>query len=263
MERFPIVDRVSYSSLVNFTYCGKYFELVNVKKLKTKGSPHMAFGTLVHRGIQETLNHEELIPKAVEKFNKIWNRFCKFYKLEQKYIDLATVAEKSIYFGNGFMKKNFGIKFKIKHVEYQILHKISEFPQNFKGFIDLVIELDNGKIIIADIKTTQSIYNFNKYKDNIKEYQLTLYKKFYSEIEGIDRDKIETCFIVIEKAPDSKKPLSLVEVSSGDKKIANAELWLSNSLRSINAEKYIKNKLSCKKYGENYPCIFYKSDNCS
>ncbi len=261
MERFP-VDRLSYSSLSNFHHCPKYFELVNVNKLKTKGTPHTAFGTLLHRYIQETLTKEELIPEAVKNFERIWTRFCKFYKLEEKFIKLLPVAIKAIYYANGFLIKHFG-KFKVLHVEYKILHKIGEFPQNFKGFIDLVLELENGSIMIADIKTANSAFFFNKYKDAFKEYQLTLYKKFYAEIENVDKDKIQTCFIVIEKDLNSKKPLCLIEVSSGDVKLANADKWLTSSLRSINAKRFIKNRMSCNKFGKDYPCPFYKSDNCS
>jgi hypothetical protein len=262
MERFPI-SRISYSALSNFNYCPKYFELVNVKKFKTKGSPQMAFGTLLHRYTQEVLNNPHLVENATLNFKKIWARFCQFWKLEKKFSDLFPIAEKVIYYINGFMKNNFGNSFKVVAIEYKIQHQVQPFPQDFKGYIDVIIELDNKDIIIIDIKTAASAYFFNKYKDNFKEYQLTLYKKFYSELEKVERDRIKTYFLVIEKDLNSKKPLSLIEVSSGDKKIANAEEWLSHSLKAINANKFIKNRLSCNKFGKDYPCIFYKSDNCT
>lgn len=260
--RFPI-ERISYSALSNFHHCPKYFELVNVKKVAPKiGTPQTSFGTLVHKYLQMVLNHEELVPEAIRRYNATWIRYCKMWKIEKKFQDLRPVGDKVIYYINGFLKSNYG-NFKVLHIEYPIFHKVPNFPQNFKGFIDLVIELDNGKIIIIDIKTAASAFFFNKYKDAFKEYQLTLYKKFYSEIQNIDRDKIETCFMVIEKVVDSKKPIVLIDVTSGDKKIANAESWLLNSLQAINANKFIKNRLSCNKFGKDYPCQFYKSENCS
>lgn len=255
-ERFPIVKTISFSALQNFQYCGKYYEYVNVNKMRTKAIPANAFGTLVHRHIQDTLNKEHLIPEALKKFDKTWTRFCRFWKLEESDLKLKQVAEKAIYYANGFLKRYFG-NFKVLHVEYKIKQKIGEYPQDFKGYIDLVIQLENGKIIIADIKTTKSAFFFNKYKDNFKEYQLSFYKKFYSELENIPRDNIETVFIVIEKDLNSTKPLSLVEVSSGDKKLANAESWLLNSLKSINGQRFIKDYSKCMKFGEKYPCMFY------
>jgi hypothetical protein len=261
-ERFPIVKTISFSSLSNFHHCPKYYELVNVKKFKTKGTPATAFGTLLHKHIQEVLNNEHLIPASSLKFKRVWERFCRLYQITDKYKDLFPVAEKVLYYVNGFFKKEFGT-FKIKHIEYKIKNKIANFPQDFKGYIDLVIELENGELVISDIKTTGSAFMFNKYKDNFKEYQLSLYKRFYSEIENIDRDKIRTLFIVIEKDLESKKPLVVVDVTSGDKKLANAESWLLNSLQAINSNKFIKNRMSCNKFGKDYPCIFYRSEHCS
>lgn len=261
-EENNIPERISYSALSNFNHCPRYFQLVNVKKLKQRGSPQTTFGTLIHRHVQEALElPPELIPKSVDTFNKTWKRFCSFYKLEEKYTKLAPVGEKAIYYINGFLKSHYGT-FKVKHIEYKIEHKVLDFPQNFKGFIDLVLELENGRIVIADIKTANSTYYFNKYKDNFKEYQLSFYKKFYSEIESIDRDKIETCFIVIEKDLNSKKPLTIIEVSSGDKKLQNAQNWLTNSLKAINSNKYNKNLLSCRKFGEGNPCPFLGTEYC-
>lgn len=193
---------------------------------------------------------------------KRWARLYRMYKLEEKYKTWDKVGEKVILYIKGYLISKFGT-FKVKHIEYPIKHKMPDFPQDFKGFIDLVLELENGDIVIIDMKTAGSLYSFKKYRDKIKDYQITLYKKYYSELENIAKDKITTHFIVFEKNIESKNIIELITVGSGDVKVENAEAWLSSSLKHINNNKFIKNRLSCQKYGANYPCVFYKTPNCT
>lgn len=172
------------------------------------------------------------------------------------------MAVKLYYILSGYLERTFG-KFKVKHIEYKIKHPLSDYPQTFKGFIDLVLELENGKIIIADFKTASSSFFFKKYKDKYKDYQIILYKKFYSEIEKVKLEDIDTCFIVFEKNIETKKPVDIIDIGSTDKKIKNSEEWLNHTLRLINQQKFIKDFSKCFKYGENYPCVFYGTSNCS
>jgi hypothetical protein len=100
-----------------------------------------------------------------------------------------------------------------------------------------------------------------KYKDAAKEYQLTLYKHFYSVIKNIDPKNIETYFVVIEKQK-SKSPLKTIRITSGPKKVANALRWMNDPLSAINRKIFIKNRTSCLRYGEGHPCYFYRSEHC-
>lgn len=262
-ERFPILEHVSYSSLNDLEYCPKYFELMDLKKIVDKqNTPETSYGTLLHKYIQLVLQDKIEVKKAIDKFGKTWDRYCSTYKIDNKYKPLTSVGQKVIPFIKGFLIKHFG-QFEVLHVEYKIYNKIENFNQSYKGFIDLIIKLKNNKIIILDIKTAKSIFNFKSFRDKIKDYQVTLYKKFYSDIEKIDLDNIETYFLVIEKNPDAKTPLCLIEVGSSNTKINNATNWLNNSLRIINNEKFIKKRTSCRKFGDNYVCKFYKSEHCT
>jgi len=253
-----LIEKISYSSLSDFHYCGRFFKLTHIDKLNPKKStPDTHFGTLVHRYCQSVLN-ESLQPKeASEKFLKIWNKLFSMFKIEEKYKHYGTVGEKIILYVQTAIKKEFG-NIKVLHIEYPIMQKLDNFDQNFKGFIDIIFQLESGKTIIADFKTANSVFFFEKYRDAYKDYQITLYKRFYAKLEDISPEDIETYFIILEKDPESKKPISIIRVTSGNKKLENAEKWLTESLKSINKEKFHKDLRSCKKFGEDHPCIFYK-----
>lgn len=261
-KRFNVIEKISYSSLVDFSFCGKYYEFVHLKKMKTfKGSVDTHFGTLLHKYVQAVLLDQMEVPYAAKRFEQIWNRYCSWHKVDKKYQAWAKVGEKIIQYIKGFLFSKFG-KYKVRAVEYKIEHQLTEFTQRFKGFIDLVLELENGDIEIVDIKTAGSSFFFNKYRDKIKDYQITLYKKFYAELEKIDLSKINTSFLVFEKDIESKTPIVLIPVGSGEVKVENAEKWLRLSLVNINKKMFIRNKTSCLKFGEKYPCQFYRSDHC-
>lgn len=239
-ERFKVIQRISYSSLVDFAYCGKYYENVHLKKLRTfKGSVDTHFGTLLHKYVQSVLLGNLEVPYAAKRFQQIWERYCTWCKVDAKYRNWAKVGEKIIQYIKGFLTSSYG-NYKVLHVEYKIQHQLPEFTQLFKGFIDLVIQLENGDIVIVDIKTAGSSFFFNKYRDKIKDYQITLYKKFYAELENISLDKITTSFLVFEKDVESKNPIVLIPVGSGDVKISNAEEWLTKSLVNINKNNFQK-----------------------
>jgi len=262
-ERLKIIpERVSYSALVNFNNCGHYYENVNLKKLKPAiTTPDMAFGTLIHTYTQAVLMADMSALSASIKFKTTWDRFNSFWKLNVKYKNYSAIGEKAVLNIENFLKESFG-NFKVKHVEYNIENPIPGYPQYFKGFIDIVLQLENKKIVIIDLKTAASFYFFEQYRDKVKDYQISLYKKYYSGLEKISLDDISTYFVVFEKSISSKKPINVVEVGSSNKKLENAEEWLNNALRLINAGKFYKNLKNCRKYGDNNICSFYRTDNC-
>jgi hypothetical protein len=261
--KLPIVETISYSGLSNFELCPKYFELVNVKKLrKEKSSEEMAFGTLSHKYIQAILLDAITPENAVVRAAKTWKRLCSLYKITDiKYLNYTFLFEKILPEVLPFFEKNFG-KIEVIGIEWELKSKIVGFPQNFKGFIDLIFKrLDTGEIIIADLKTASSVYFFKEYQNAKKDAQLVLYKKFYSELENINPENIKLCFVVLEKNIKSKNPISYIDVPCGNVKAKNAEEWLEKSLTSINKEVFRKNFTACHRFGRT--CEFYKSENCS
>jgi hypothetical protein len=52
---------------------------------------------------------------------------------------------------------------------------------------------------IIDIKTSKSGWNDKTKKDELKQFQLILYKKFFSEIFGVDEKNIEIEYFIIKR----------------------------------------------------------------
>lgn len=266
------IDRFSYSSLTDWQKCPYFFKLCHIDGLKEyKDTIWTHYGTLVHRFVQDVLDGKYEDPMdAAKKMNRIWLRFCRLYKeslLEQTDgkdpRPLSIAAGRSIVGIYHELKKEFG-NFKVLAIEEEILMPVSDkWPHNFKGFIDIVIETEDGKILIIDFKTAKSAYLFVKFKDKFKEYQLTLYKSFYCRKHNIDPKNVETYFVVLEKNEKSKAPIKLVRTTSGATKVKNALEWLDSAIAAVEAGRFLKNKRSCLKYGEAYPCEFYKTPHCS
>lgn len=265
----PIIDEtpksISYSALSDWHLCPFYYYLVNIKKLKPwKNNPDTVLGTYIHNAVQDVLMETVSVEDAIKKFNKKWNKLCKLYKkfLTQEQMDMGLSAPEIITKIRPALTLQFGTFTAISTEERLQLPSGQRWPQSFKGFIDIVLRLDNGNIVIVDFKTSGSTYFFQKYQDKWKDYQLTLYKHFYCEKHKFNPDLVETYFIVLEKNHKSKNPINCIRVTSGEIKVQNALKWLDFALSAINRKVFVKNRSSCLKFGEAHPCCFYKTANC-
>lgn len=264
----PIINNtISYSSTSDFSHCPKYYELVHILRLKPwRNSPDTIFGTYIHSAVQDVIANQDnpdAVPKAITLFERKWKTFSKLYKkfLDKDDLEITPAGRKIIEQVTPALKKEFG-KFQVLAIEERLSADIEGFPQKFKGFIDAVLEAEDGRIIILDFKTSNSSFFFTKYKDKFKDYQLTLYKFFYAAAHNIDPDKIETYFIVLEKNLNSKIPVVPIRVTSGNIKVDNALTWLRFALSAINRKKFYRNFLSCYKFGKDHPCVFVNTECC-
>ena len=164
----------------------------------------------------------------------------------------ATVQEKpkislQNYFGN----------YTIFSIEELIFEKIDYFDTDFKfkGFIDLVIKTDDGKYHIIDWKTCSWGWRAQKKSDPMVVYQLSLYKKFFSDKHNIPFDNIETHFILLKRTA-KKDNVEVFRVSNKKKRVANALNSLEVAIVNIKAKNFVKNKLSCKY------CEFKNTKHC-
>jgi len=263
---------ISYSALTDYKDCPRYYKLKRIDKLKPfEGTVWTHFGTLIHKYLQSVLANEIGGEEAAKKMKRTWLRYCRLYKKNiikehgteaKNIIGIYIPARKSIETVVDIFEKKFG-KFKVLSIEEKLYTPSStKHPQTFVGYIDLVIKTADGKIIIIDFKTCSSGFMFGKYQDKYKDYQLSLYKNFYQIVHSIDPKSIETYFVTIERAIKSKKPLKMVRVTSGPKKLRNALEWLDNVLDGVNRRVFVKKKTNCYKYGEKYPCFFCGTGHC-
>jgi hypothetical protein len=260
-SNLPILNNISFSTLNDHNKCSWYFKVKNIDKVPDfSSSVETIYGTLIHRFVQDILLDNVSPVDAYSKFSRIWKKFTGIYK---KYITIDTkfaLKSSELIFNN--IKPKFTEWFgdyQVVAVECRLLQPASDkWNQNFKGFIDIVIELADGSIKILDFKTTSSLYTFNKFKDKYKDYQLTLYKIFYSQQANVDLEKIETAYVILDKTKD---PVTLLKVTSWARKMANALEWLSDTLSAVNRGIFLKNRSNCQLY--NKPCRFYKTKYCS
>lgn len=264
----PIINTpttISFSSLSNHDYCPHYYLLVDILRLKPwKNSPDTIFGTYIHKAVQDVLSDVITEEVAVKQFERKWKVFSKIYKkfLKKEHIDMGLSARAIIEKVKPVLTSTFG-KFSVLAIEERLsLPSGDKWPQKFKGFIDIVLKLEDGKIILVDFKTSDSAFFFEKFKETIKDYQLTLYKYFYSIKHNCSQDIIETYFIILEKNIKSKSSVVPLRITSGPKKVQNALKWLEFRLSAINRKVFVKNRLSCKKFGDGHPCAFYKTKEC-
>jgi ATP-dependent exoDNAse (exonuclease V) beta subunit len=242
------------------------------------------FGSLVHKYIQavlidepvpvaaslpwRTVTLEPMQPeKAAKDFIRTWFRFCRFYskQISEQHpgLDVKNLYKspvRAIMGVRDMLKKEFG-EYKLLAVELK-LREPTKYPQQFSGFIDIIIQLPDETVVVIDLKTTSSHYMFTKFQDKYKDYQLTLYKHFYAAKNSIDPKNVETYFLTLTKDPKSKEPLKLIRVTSGPKKVKNALAWLNGVLSSVEREMFVKNRLSCDNfYGS--PCPFKNTEHCT
>jgi len=100
--------------------------------------------------------------------------------------------------------KNFNKFFSLKYdeliaIEFPLNIKITD-NVNFIGFIDLVVrDKSNGKYRVIDFKTSTKGWSKYQKSDPVKNAQILLYKKFYSEFLGVSQDMIDVEFIILKR----------------------------------------------------------------
>jgi len=221
---------------------------------------YTAFGTAIHTALESFKEKEpsQLYDifcknflnaiKSIEEEDKINKEQISEFLLQAKPICDQALSSIESYFG----------KFEIVSIEEELLERIPEFDahgRNFKGYIDLVIKTEDKKYHIIDWKTCSWGWPSNKKSDPLVNYQLSYYKNYFSKKHNIEKDNIETYFVLLKRTP-KKDNVEVVRITSGDKKIKNSLKLLENAVINIEKKFYPKNRLSCKY------CKFHKTEKC-
>ena len=256
------IKRISFSELKNWKECPYRHKLIYIDQLEHfEGNEYTAFGTAIHEVC------EKIIPGTpelgIEIFENSFN--SQLLKLQENNIKLnkdlvldmkkqaLPICEQVI----PRVKEHFG-SFKVISIEEEILEPITEFEsyeKKFKGFIDMVIQTEEGKYHIIDWKTCSWGWGRDKKSDPLTNYQLTFYKNYFSKKHGIDPKKIETYFVLLKRTA-KKDNVEILRVTSGPKKTENSLKLLENAVINIENKNFIKNRLNCKY------CKFHQTENC-
>ncbi len=255
------MSHISFSELKCWNDCAFKHKLMYIDRLKVfKGNEYTAFGKALHEvcehGIKDpSIKLDEYFLDCFEKEIDDLSDVELRQDLIESMLDQGTrLALK----GLPALKDEFG-NFKVISTEEQLKEKIEFFESfDFKGFIDLVIQTEDGKYHIIDWKTCSWGWDARKKADPMITYQLTLYKHFFAQKHNIDPKDIETYFALLKRTAKNNI-VEIFRVTSGSKKTENALNLMNKALYNISNGFHIKNRLACRK---DYGCEFYKTDHC-
>jgi len=211
---------ISYSQLSMYTECPKKWSLQYKEGHKQfTSSIHTVFGTALHETLQtyittmyeksgaeaDRLNTSEMLEENLREEYKIQYKknnnqhFLEPSELREFYEDgIEIIREFAKHRGKYFSKRGWHLV----GCEIPIMLKPSYNHPNlyFQGFLDVVMYNETtNRFLIMDIKTSKSGWFKEQKKDELKQFQLILYKKFFAEQYGIPIDTIDIEFFIVKR----------------------------------------------------------------
>jgi ATP-dependent helicase/DNAse subunit B len=210
--------RVSYSQFSTWYNCRFKFFLDKIKGLgEFEDSVSTSFGTAMHEVIQlyiETLYKKSAKEADGHDLNAIFlaafdrelaggEKKAKPIEItpevRKEYIDDAANIIMSFTNVTNRIKYFPSNKYEFISVEDEIIMPIKHEIE-FIGYIDLVLkEKSTGRYKIIDIKTSTSGWNHYQTDSKIKQYQILLYKAFFSRKYNIDINMIDVEFFILRR----------------------------------------------------------------
>ena len=217
---FAVEKNISYSQLSMFTQCPKKWALQYRDGHKiSEQSIHMTFGTALHEVIQhyidkiyevsgaaaDRIDLEELFEDTLRKC------YAEDYKKNNNE-HFSSPTELREFFEDGkeilkFIKKKRNLYFKKKgtylvgcEVPIVVAPNLRLNRVKYMGYLDIVLyneTLETFKII--DIKTSTKGWNKWAKKDESKQFQLILYKHFFSKQYNIPIENIDIEFFIVRR----------------------------------------------------------------
>ena len=253
---FGIEKNISFSQLSMYSQCPKKWHLNYVENHKTsEQSIHMTFGTAMHETIQHYLDimYEKSGAEAdrinIEEYFEDKMRECyrKDYE-KNKNVRFSTSEELREFCEEGIniltsFKKNKGKYFSKRgwHLvgcEIPIIISPNTRINNvrYMGYLDIVLYHEPSNTFnIIDVKTSTKGWNHYAKKDEMKQFQLILYKKFFSEQYDIPIEDIDIEFFIVKRKiwEDTEYPMSRIQQfkpAAGKVKIKRAVTTLNKFL---------------------------------
>jgi hypothetical protein len=217
---FAFQKNVSYSQMSIFRGCPHRWKLQYKDKIKVfTSSIHTVFGTAIHEVLQHYLdvmfdtsaaNADRI--DLEELFNE---KFIEEYQNQYKKNNnqhFSSAEEMREFYEDGIGILNWFKKKRAKYFSRRGWHLVGcEVPlvispnkmyNNIKytGFLDVVLYNEKYNIFkIIDIKTSTRGWKERDKKNEDKQYQLLLYKQFFSEQYGIPLKDIEIEFFIVKR----------------------------------------------------------------
>ena len=209
--------KVSFSQYSMWSSCPHQYKLNYIDKLgESSSNIHTIFGTAMHETIQHYLSvMYGVSKKQADEINKdklLLETMRKAYKSEADKMSEGTPCTQiqlEEFYGDGrrilawldkHMHKFYSKSgFELVGIEIPLNATIKE-GVHFIGFIDIVIrDLASNEIIIIDLKTSTMGWNQYQKADKMKNSQILLYKKYYSELFNIPLQKIKVEYQILRR----------------------------------------------------------------
>ena len=225
------MTRVSFSQYSTFSTCPRMYKHQYIDKLgESSANIHTIFGSSMHSTIQHYLSvFYGVSKKQANELNldkMLLNSLREeFTKEKEKMSEGApcTQLELEEFFGDGRRI----LEWFVKHIEklytksgYELV--AIEMPLNYEikagvhfiAFIDIVLrEIGSGEIIIIDLKTSTNGWNKYQKEDKIKNAQILIYKKFYSDLFGVPMQNIKVEFQIMKRKLMEDAPYPIPRIS--------------------------------------------------
>jgi hypothetical protein len=197
--------------------CPHQYKLNYIDKLgESSSNVHTIFGTAMHETIQHYLSvMYGVSKKQADEINKdklLLEKMREAYKSEADKMSEGTPCTQiqlEEFYGDGrrilaWLDKHmhkFYSKSGFELVGIEIpLNATIKTGVHFIGFIDIVIrDLASNEIIIIDLKTSTMGWNQYQKADKMKNSQILLYKKYYSELFNIPLQKIRVEYQILRR----------------------------------------------------------------
>jgi hypothetical protein len=209
--------KVSFSQYSMWSSCPHQYKLNYIDKLgESSSNIHTIFGTAMHETIQHYLSvMYGVSKKQADEINKdklLLEKMREAYKSEADKMSEGTPCTQiqlEEFYGDGrrilqwldkHMHKFYSKSgFELVGIEIPLNATIKE-GVHFIGFIDIVIrDLASNEIIIIDLKTSTMGWNQYQKADKMKNSQILLYKKYYSELFNIPLQKIKVEYQILRR----------------------------------------------------------------
>ena len=250
---------ISYSQVSMFLNCPRKWSLQYRDGYYTsESSIHMTFGTALHEALQHyitTIYNES--GAAADRINieeyfeeRFRETYLKDYK-SNKNVHFSNSVEMREFYDDGlailnFIKKKRGGYFGKKGwflVGCEVPLLLNPHPEYknilYKGYLDVVLYHEaTNTFKILDIKTSKSGWDDKTKKDETKQLQLILYKKYYAQQFGVPEDNINIQFFIVKRKiwEESPFPISRIQEftpASGKIKVNKATNTINSFIEEV------------------------------
>ncbi len=217
---FAFQKNISYSQYSMYKQCPHKWKLHYKDKVNQRDtSIYLVFGIAIHEVIQEYLdvfyNVSKVKANEIDLEASFQEKFIESYQKQYKdnnnehFSDAVQMRE---FFEDGvaileFFKKKIGGYFSkrgnhLVGIELPIVYAPNKMKNNllYTGFLDVVLYNENSdEFEIIDIKTSTRGWTSRMKKDEDKQFQLILYKQYFSDLYNIPLEKINIKYFIVKR----------------------------------------------------------------